>query len=228
MKFTFFGHASFALEINGKNLVFDPFISANAATHSIIDLERIKADFVLLTHGHQDHILDALALAKQNDATIISTYEVGTWYQQNQNYEKVIPMNHGGQKRFDFGQVKLVNAVHSSCFPDGSYAGNPCGFVINSSEGDIYIAGDTALTMDMKLIPLWAKLKTAILPIGDHFTMGYEDALIASDFVACDKIIGVHFDTFPPINVDKERAKETFAAKGKELILLEIGESIDL
>jgi L-ascorbate metabolism protein UlaG (beta-lactamase superfamily) len=138
------------------------------------------------------------------------------------------PMNHGGSWEFDFGTVKYVNAIHTSSFPDGTYGGQPGGFIIKGEHKTIYIAGDTALTYDMKLIPLQFKLDLAILPIGDNFTMGVEDALIASDFLECDKILGYHFDTFGYIEIDHQKAIQTFFEKDKDLMLLKIGESLTL
>ncbi|MNE61960.1 metal-dependent hydrolase [compost metagenome] len=137
-------------------------------------------------------------------------------------------MNHGGSWNFDFGKVKYVSAIHSSSFPDGSNGGNPGGFVIESEHKNIYIAGDTALTMDMKLIPMRTKLDLAIFPIGDNFTMDVEDAIIASDFVECDKILGIHYDTFGYIKIDHDDAIRKFFNKGKDLMLLKIGDSIEL
>jgi len=137
-------------------------------------------------------------------------------------------MNHGGSWNFEFGKVKYVNAIHTSSFPDGKYGGQPGGFIIESENKNIYIAGDTALTFDMKLIPLQTKLDLAILPIGDNFTMGVDDAVIASNFIECDKILGYHYDTFGYIEIDHEVAKTKFLEKNKDLILLDIGESITL
>ena len=227
MNLTFWGHACFSVEINGKHILFDPFISNNELAKDI-DISKIKADFVLLSHGHEDHVADALEIAKNNDATIVSNYEIVSWYNSKFGYSKAHPMNPGGSWNFDFGKVKYTTAVHSSGLPDGSYGGNPGGFIVSSDAGNFYYAGDTALTYDMKLIPMWTKLDFAVLPIGDNFTMGYEDAAIAAEFIQCDKIIGVHYDTFGYIKIDKEKAIETFKAKGKELILLEIGKSIKL
>jgi L-ascorbate metabolism protein UlaG (beta-lactamase superfamily) len=124
--------------------------------------------------------------------------------------------------------LKYVNAIHSSSFPDGTYGGNPGGFVIEGERKNIYIAGDTALTMDMKLIPMRTKLDLAILPIGNNFTMDIEDAIIASDFVECDKILGYHYDTFGYIEINKEKAIKKFFDKGKDLMLLNIGDGIEL
>jgi L-ascorbate metabolism protein UlaG (beta-lactamase superfamily) len=225
MKITFYGHACIGIEVSGKHILVDPFISANPkAAH--ININDLKADYILLTHAHQDHILDAEAIAKRTDATIVSNYEVAFHY--GEKGIKHHPMNHGGSWNFDFGKVKLVNAIHSSSFPDGSHGGNPCGFVIEGEHKNIYISGDTALTMDMKLIPMRTKLDLAILSLGDNFTMDVDDAIIAADFVDCDKILGVHFDTFGYIEINHDQAKKKFFDAGKDLMLLEIGQSIIL
>jgi len=227
MKITYLGHATLLVEINNKKILFDPFITGNELA-SDIDVETLKVDYVFVTHGHQDHVLDVEAILKNNpDATLVSNFEIISWFG-----EKGIqghPMNHGGKYSFDFGTAKYVNAIHSSVLPDGSNGGNPGGFVIYDESNCIYIAGDTALTKDMELIPLTCpKLDIAVLPIGDNFTMGYEDAAIASDFVGCDQVLGYHYDTFPPIKIDKTSAVEHFESKGKKLLLPGIGESINI
>ncbi|MFM2213529.1 MAG: hypothetical protein RL427_792 [Bacteroidota bacterium] len=225
MKITFYGHACIGIEVGGKHILVDPFISANPkAAH--IDVNALKVDYVLLTHAHQDHVLDTEQIAKNNNAVIVSNYEIATYYGSKGLQSH--PMNHGGSWSFDFGKVKYVAAVHSSSFPDGSYGGNPGGFVIESEHKNIYIAGDTALTMDMKLIPMRTKLDLAIFPIGDNFTMDVQDAVIAADFVNCDKVLGCHYDTFGYIVVNHEEAKKVFFDAGKDLMLLEIGESLVL
>ena len=225
MKITFYGHASLGIEVGGKHIIVDPFITGNPQA-AAIDINTLKADYILLTHAHGDHVLDVEAIANRTNAVIVSNAEITSHYaKQGLNAH---PMNHGGSWNFDFGKVKYVNAIHSSSFPDGSYGGNPGGFVIESEHKNIYIAGDTALTMDMKLIPLRTKLDLAILPIGNNFTMDVEDAIIASDFVECDKILGYHFDTFGYIEINKEESIRKFFDKGKDLMLLEIGESIEL
>ena len=226
MKLTYFGHSCFLIEFGGKKLLFDPFISPNELAKDI-DINSIEADYILLSHGHEDHVADAETIAKRTGATIIATFEIVTWY--GKKGLKGHPMNTGGKWTFDFGTVKMMNAVHSSVLPDGTYAANPVGFVISNDENAFYFAGDTALTWDMKLIPMTCpKLDLAILPIGDNFTMGYEDTIIASDFIECNKIIGCHFDTFGYVKVDHEVAKTAFEAKGKELILPVIGERFSI
>lgn len=225
MKIIFYGHASLGIQIDDTHILVDPFITGNPnASH--IDINTLKADYILLTHAHQDHILDVEAIANRTDAIIVSNFEIVTHF-GNLGLEGH-PMNHGGEWDFDFGSVKYVNAIHTSSFPDGSYGGQPGGFVIETGDKNIYIAGDTALTFDMKLIPLQTKLDLAILPIGDNFTMGINDAILASDFVECDKILGYHFDTFGYIEIDHKVAKQKFNDKNKELILLDIGDNIEL
>lgn len=225
MKITFYGHASLGIEVGGKNIIVDPYITANElASH--INIDDLKADYILVTHAHGDHTLDVETIAKRTGATIVSNAEIAGYFGKiglNSH-----PMNHGGSWKFDFGTVKYVNAIHSSSFNDGAYGGNPGGFIIEGEHKNIYIAGDTALTFDMKLIPLRTKLDLAIFPIGNNFTMDVEDAIIASDFVECDKILGCHYDTFGYIKINHEEAKKKFFDKGKDLMLLEIGDSIDI
>ena len=225
MKITFYGHASLGIQIGDKNIIVDPFITGNPkASH--IDINNLKADYILVTHAHQDHILDVEAIAKRTGAVIVSNYEIVTYY------EKLgftgHPMNHGGQWNFEFGTVKYVNAIHTSSFPDGSYGGQPGGFVIKTKDKAIYIAGDTALTYDMKLIPKSFVLDLAILPIGDNFTMGIDDAIKASDFLKCDYVLGYHYDTFGYIEIDHTKSKAKFDTELKKLKLLKIGDSMEL
>ena len=225
MKITFYGHASIGIEVASKHILVDPYISANPKANHI-NIHSLKADYILITHAHNDHILDVEAIAKRTNAVIVSNYEIANHF--GDKGLKYHPMNHGGSWKFDFGTVKYVNAIHTSSFPDGSYGGNPGGFVIEGEHKNIYIAGDTALTMDMKLIPMRTKLDLAVLPIGDNFTMNVDDAILASDFVDCDKVLGYHYDTFGYIEINHDEAKKKFFDAGKDLMLLEIGESINL
>jgi L-ascorbate metabolism protein UlaG (beta-lactamase superfamily) len=220
MKLTYYGHACFLLETQGKRVLFDPFISPNpAAAH--MDVNSMEADFILLSHGHEDHVADAEAIARRTNAPIVATFEVANWFAAKDL--QVMHMNHGGSLNLGFGTVKMVAAVHSSVLPDGSYGGNPAGFVISNDEGTLYFAGDTALTLDMQLIARQFKVDVALLPIGDVFTMGVVDAVIAAEFVACDQVIGMHFNTFPPIQIDPEAARKAFSDAGKTLTLMDIG-----
>jgi L-ascorbate metabolism protein UlaG (beta-lactamase superfamily) len=235
MKLTYYGHSCFAVEVNGKSLLFDPFISPNELAKDI-RIADINADYILLSHGHADHIADCIAIAQSTGAKVICNWEIHAWLNK-QGISNTHPMNTGG--KWDFGDfvVKCVVAQHSSSLPDGSYGGNPLGFIIyskkarlndNAGEENFYYSGDTALTLDMQLIPKWAKLNFAVLPIGDNFTMDYTDALTAAEMIHCREIVGVHYDTFGFIKIDHEKAKKTFKDAGYQLHLIEIGKSITL
>ncbi len=226
MKFTYYGQAGFSVEIKGRKILFDPFITHNPlAKH--IDIKSIKADYLFISHGHGDHTADAIELAKQTNAMCVGAAEVADWFGSN-GIKKVHPLNPGGPVPFEFGKVRAVNAIHSSSFNDGSYAGNPLGFVFTTDEGNFYFAGDTALTMDMQLIPRFAKLNFSVMPIGGNYTMDVSDAIIAADFVQCDTVAGVHYNTFDLIKIDTEKAIADFRAAGKTLLLPKIGETIDI
>lgn len=225
MKFTYYGQSCFGVNCNGKNLLFDPFITPNPkASH--ININQIDADYILVSHGHGDHIADVEALAKATGATLISNFEVGEWFRKK-GINKIEAMNLGGKKKFDFGTLKCVNAIHSSVMPDGSNGGNPMGFVIQG-ENNFYYSGDTALTLDMQLIPSWAKIDFAVMPIGDYFTMDASDAARAATFVNTKRVVGVHYNTFPPITINTDVAKQIFEENGIELLLPAIGESINI
>ena len=225
MKFTFYGHSTFELETGGKKLLFDPFISPNELAKNI-DVNSLKPDYILLSHGHGDHIADLFTIEKNSDATVICIAEIAGWL-GNKDIKNVHGMNIGGGFNFDFGRVKMVTAIHSSSMPDGSYGGNPAGFVIYAEGKKVYFAGDTALTYDMKLLAD-EHLDWAILPIGDNYTMGADEAIKATGFINCKNVIGVHYDTFPAIKIDKKETAEKFAKAGVNLKLPAIGESLEL
>jgi L-ascorbate metabolism protein UlaG (beta-lactamase superfamily) len=225
MKVTYYGHATILLETEKAKLLFDPFISPNELARGV-DIDAIKPDYILLTHGHVDHVVDLFTIQTNSDATVICIAEIQGWLNKN-DVDKVHGMNIGGSFNFDFGRVKMVNAIHSSSMPDGTYGGNPAGYVIYADGKTVYIAGDTALTYDMKLLED-ENLDVAFLPVGDNYTMGPEDAVKAASFINCKNIIGVHFDTFPPIKLDHEAAKAKFAAAGLNFTLPEIGQTIAL
>ena len=225
MQFTYYGQSCFLVEINRKKILFDPFIRHNPLAQHI-NVDKIEADYIFLSHGHGDHVADAIEIAKRTNATCIGAAEAAGWFGKN-GIEKTHPLNQGGPVKFDFGNVRGVNAIHSSSFPDGSYGGNPLGFVFTTSEGNFYFAGDTALTMDMQLIPRWAKLDFSVMPIGGNYTMDHTDAIIAADFVQCNKVVGVHYNTFDLIKIDTKKAIEDFEAAGKKLLLPKIGETIN-
>ena len=225
MKVNYYGHSCFSVIAGGKTLLFDPFITGNPLAKAV-DANRVAADFILVSHGHEDHCADAVDIAKRTGALVIASYEVALWLNAH-GAPNIHPMNHGGGFNFPFGRVKFVNAVHSSTMPDGANGGNAGGFVVESAGGNFYYSGDTALTLDMELIGESTKLKFAALCIGDNFTMGAVDAVKAAEFIRCHEILGVHYDTFPPIEIDHATAKKIFQAAGRTLHLPRPGESVE-
>jgi L-ascorbate metabolism protein UlaG (beta-lactamase superfamily) len=225
MKVNYHGHSCFSVAAGGKTLLFDPFITGNPLAKAV-DASRVEADFILVSHGHEDHMADAVDIARRTGATVVANYEVALWLNAH-GAPKIHPMNHGGGFNFPFGRVKFVNAVHSSTMPDGSNGGNAGGFVVETADGNFYYSGDTALTLDMKLIGESTKLKFAALCIGDNFTMGAADAVKAAEFIHCNEILGVHYDTFSPIEIDHAAAKKLFQAAGRTLHLPRPGESVE-
>ena len=239
MNITYLGHACFLLETSGAKILFDPFISPNSIVQELrkdssdnelvlkLDVDKIECDYLLISHGHEDHVADAESILKRTGAKVVSNYEIVSWFEVK-GVSNVHPMNLGGSCEFDFGKIKYVNAVHSSVMPDGEYGGNPGGFIIEADGKTIYFAGDTALTFDMKLIGEEFKIDLAILPIGDNFTMGANDASKAATFVGCNNIIGMHYDTFGYIKVDHKLVYETFLKNGQSIDLMSIGETKEI
>ncbi|HZF63353.1 MAG TPA: metal-dependent hydrolase [Chitinophagaceae bacterium] len=226
MKFTYYGHSCFSVVLAGKKVLFDPFITPNELAGSI-DVSSIEADFILVSHGHVDHIADCVSIAQRTKATVVCSWEISEWLCRK-GVEKTHPMNTGGKWAFDFGTVKCVVAQHSSGLPDGSYGGNPMGFIINSYDKSFYYSGDTALTLDMQLVPRWGKVDFAIFPIGDNFTMDYSDAIEAARMVNTSSVVAVHYDTFPYIKINHQQVKQAFLSAGINLHMLAVGQTIEL
>ena len=224
MELTYYGHSCFLLNTGTSRVLFDPFISPNPQAKNI-DLKTIQADFILLSHGHGDHVADTVELAGQKDAIVVGQPEVTTWF-ESKGVKNTHQMNIGGSKKFDFGTVKMVNVIHSSSMPDGSYGGHPSGYIVQAEGKTLYFAGDTALTYDMKIIGEQFSVDYALLPMGDNFTMGPEDALTAADWVKAKKTVAMHYNTFPPITIDVETVAEMAKKSGKDLIFMKIGQTI--
>lgn len=226
MKITYYGHSCFSVVAGGKHILFDPFITGNELAKDV-DINTIPADYIFVSHGHFDHIQDVVAIANRTGATVVGIWELYSYFGK-QGVKNVHPLNPGGKFTFDFGTAKSVIAQHSSSLPDGTYAGVACGFVLKTAEGDFYYSGDTGLTLDMTLIPKWADIDFAVFPIGDALTMGIDEAIEAAQFVKTNKILGVHYDTFGFIKIDKADAVKQFKTAGIELFLPAIGETIDI
>ena len=225
MKLTYFGHSCFGVDLAGTHLLFDPFITQNEKAHAV-SVDSVSADYILISHGHFDHVDDAARIAKRTGALVVGGYEVVEWI-RSQGAPRIHPMNLGGAHRFEFGRVKFVVAVHSSTMPDGSAGGAAGGFVVESEEGNFYYSGDTALTRDMEWVGGGKPLKFGVLCLGDNFTMGVEDAVRAAEWVGCQEVVGVHYDTWPGIAIDHAHAQAVFRARGRRLHLPAIGETLE-
>lgn len=226
MKITYYGHSCFSVEVGGKHLLFDPFISGNELAKDV-DINAIEADYIFVSHGHFDHILDVEIIAKRTGATVFGSWELYHYF-TTLGLKNLQPINPGGKGTFKFGTVKAFISQHSSSFPDGAYAGSASGFAFKTDEGNFYYSGDTALTLDMSLVSKWVDLDFAVFPVGDLLTMGIDDAIEAAELVKTKKVIGVHYDTFGFIKMDKDNAIEEFKNSGLTLYLPDIGESINI
>ncbi len=227
---TYYGHATFVVHADDTRIVIDPFFAPNnPAAPAQATADTIDADFMVISHGHADHIADAVAIAQRTGCTVISNFEIVNWL-ANQGVEKTHPLHIGGGYSFPFGRVKLTIAHHGSGLPDGSYGGNPAGILIHFNDGtDVYFAGDTGLTYDMKLIGEAGGVDLAVLPIGDNFTMGPDDAVRAAQFVQAKRVLPIHYNTFPVIEQDPQAfARKLREQADIECVILQPGESLTL
>lgn len=223
---TFHGHATFSLNLNGTQIVVDPFFAGNnpQATRSVDD---VAADVILQTHGHGDHIADTIPLAKRTGAKVIANFEIANWLGAK-GIQNTHAQHLGGGFRHDFGYVKMTVALHGSGLPDGAYGGMPGGFLISAGGKNIYFAGDTALFSDMSLIGA-VGVDLAVLPIGDNFTMGPDDALQAVKFIKPKVVVPCHYNTWPPIQQDANAwAKRVTAETDTQAIVMKVEESYTL
>ena len=227
MKVTYYGHSCVEFDFDGTKVLVDPFIRYNPlAKH--INVADINPDYIFLSHAHQDHVADMQNIQQQSGASVATIVETAAWVRrQGVPEEKVIEFNLGGTLNLPFGKVKMVFAAHSNSTVDGEYAGFPVGYVFFLNEKTIYFAGDTALTMEMKLLERY-HIDVALLPIGGHYTMDIEDAIIASEFINCKQVLGVHYDSFSPIKIDRENAIKRFAEADVNLTLPKIGQTIEI
>ncbi|MCB4203904.1 metal-dependent hydrolase [Deferribacterales bacterium Es71-Z0220] len=228
MKVTFLGHSAFLFSQDNLSVLIDPFLKENPLRTGLN--YDVKADYILVSHGHRDHLGDTVELALKYNSKVISVFEISN-YLTSKGLNNLVPMNIGGQLRTEFGYVKMVMAVHSSSIPDGESVingGVPAGFIINFFGKTIYFAGDTALFGDMKLIGDLYNIDIALLPIGGHFTMDTKDALCAIDMLRPKLVIPMHFNTWPVINADVDSFLKESENKGVKGVCLDVDESIEI
>lgn len=225
-RLTWLSHGGWMIETEEHRILLDPFLTDNPAAR--IPVQQLpKVDHILISHGHFDHVADAATIAKQHDATIVAIYEIADWFTKTQNVESTVGMNIGGQIELPFGSVKMTPALHSSQLPDGSYGGEPAGFLVTIQGTRIYFACDTALFSDMKIYA--ENVDVAVLPIGDVFTMGIDDSVAATKLINAKKVLPAHYDTWPPIAQNaNEWAARIQTETTAEPVVLAVGESIDL
>lgn len=226
MKIKFLGQNCFLLTHQGKTIITDPFYNFQKEK-SGFEIKNQNIDFVLITHAHGDHTADVQeVLTHYPKATIIAQPEICGYFGHSQN----IDLNIGGTTEIDGLKITMVNALHTSSFPDGRYGGVPSGYIFSFEGKNIYLAGDTGIMAEMALFPqLFGEISCAILPIGGHYTMDFHQASFASaELLKTKKVVGCHFDTFPPISINHDEAQKSFSDKGVELILPELGIEIDV
>lgn len=224
-KIRFLGHGAFQIETGGKVVLIDPFLTGNP--QAPISADEVSADAIIVSHGHGDHVGDTVAIAARTGALVIANHEIISWLRK-QGVQKTHDMHIGGSHRFDFGTVKLTIAHHGSMLPDGSYGGNPAGILLRTMDGTIYHACDTGLFYDMKLIGEEG-LKVAILPIGDNYTMGPDDAIRATQLLLPEIVIPGHFNTFPVIEQDVQAwSRKTIEQTSARPVILNPGESLTI
>ncbi|MGA2667574.1 MAG: metal-dependent hydrolase [Ignavibacteria bacterium] len=224
MKLIYHGHSAFEVRSGSHTIHIDPFFTGNP--NSNVKPEDVKADYIILTHAHGDHLGDAFEIAKKNDATIIAVNELANYAAEKKL--KAHNMHIGGGFNFPFGRVKFTIAHHGSSSPDGRYMGEPAGVVLTIGGKNIYHAGDTGLFLDMKLIGEINPLDVAIVPIGDNFTMGIDDAVKAVEFLNPKLAIPIHYNTWGVIEVDPQEFKRKVESIGKKCTIIPIGGSIEI
>lgn len=228
MQLTYFGHSALQIETNGTTLLIDPFIEGNKHAEGLVDPKELNPDVLLLTHAHGDHYGNTPEILENAQPLAIGNFEVVQYLSQTLEHEDIHPMNTGGMWSFDWGEVTLTYARHSSSFPDGTYGGNPNGFIFEIEGKTIYNTGDTAWFSDLELYGEEYDIDVLLLPIGDNFTMGPEEAVTVAEVLQPELTIPLHYDTFPYIEVDTDEWQQMMEEAGLEAKVAQPGETFEL
>ncbi len=228
MTFTYYGHSALRIQAKGVDLLIDPYLSDNPLAQGIVDIDTLKPDAILVTHAHGDHWGDTPAIAAASGALVVGNYEVATYIEQRHDHTNTLGLNIGGGADLPWGRVTMTHALHSSSFPDGSYGGNPGGFIIEIEEKVIYHAGDTAPFAEMAWIGEEYAIDVAFIPVGDVFTMGPRTSLRAAGMLRANLYVPIHHGTFPPIVIDTSAWARLFEEKGHRARVLAPGETLSL
>ena len=227
MKLTYFGHSAFQLSVAGVEILVDPFVTGNPLAERVVTADSLSPDVILITHAHGDHWGDTPEIAARTNALVVANFEITQYMTQKHGHDNVQPMNTGGSWNFDWGRVIQTDARHSSSFPDGTYGGCPNGYIIEAQGRTIYALGDTSPFMEMEWIGKDYSVDIALVPIGDCFTMGPADSIRAVNMILPGVTVPVHYNTFPPIQVDTSKWVEEMSAAGHLSRVLSPGESMD-
>lgn len=228
MKLVYFGHSAFQLETSGATLLVDPWITGNPRAEGVVSPDELNPDVIFLTHAHGDHLGDAPEIATRSGALVVSNFEITSYFSREHGHDHVLAMNTGGAWTFDWGKVHQTYARHSSSFPDGGYGGNPNGFVFEVEGKSVYAAGDTCAFAEMEWIGDDFEPDLALLPIGDCFTSGIRDAVRAAGLLRPDLTVPVHYNTFPPIEVDVSQWEQLMEEAGFATRVLEPGGVLEI
>ncbi len=228
MKLTYFGHSAFQLETGGTTILVDPFITGNKHAEGVVSANDLSPDFILLTHAHGDHWGDTPDIARRSGAVVVANFEITNYISQRHNHKNIQPMNTGGSWTFEWGRVTWTFARHSSSFPDGTYGGHPNGIIIEAEGKTIYDLGDTDPFTEMEWIGQDYTVDVALMPIGDCFTMGSRGALRAAKMIGPKVSIPIHYNTFPPIEIDVGEWESLMSKVGFKTQVLNPGETLEI
>ena len=228
MKLTFFGHSAIQIETGGSLILIDPFITGNPLAESVVAVDTLIPDAILVTHAHGDHWGDTAALAKRTGALVVANFEITQYLVREVGHQNVMAVNTGGGVELSWGKVTCTWARHSSSFPDGTYGGNPGGFMIETKAGCLYMAGDTSPFPDMAWLGEDHDIDVAVLPIGDCFTMGHEGSVRAAHMLNARRVVPCHYDTFPPIETDTDAWSKRMREAGQSPHVMRPGDTLEV